>query len=234
MPRPGRESDAARGDSHDAGCATPSPPIGHSFATNGTWPSHQVKVCRYGRPLAQSILGGTRMARRNQSPSGPQWGQWGPPPQPRPASPSGRPGWARKRVVIPAAFGVFIIGVAIGGAGSGGGTEATASAKPAPAPTVTATATETAAAHPSPAATVTVEATPKPAPTVTRTKTVRVTVAPRPAAAGTGGGSSTSGGGSTYYANCTAVRAAGAAPLHAGDPGYGRHLDRDGDGVACE
>jgi Excalibur calcium-binding domain/Protein of unknown function (DUF1524) len=39
---------------------------------------------------------------------------------------------------------------------------------------------------------------------------------------------------STYYANCDAVRAAGAAPLRAGQPGYSRKLDRDGDGVACE
>ncbi|MGX1792718.1 GmrSD restriction endonuclease domain-containing protein [Microbacterium sp. NPDC055312] len=38
----------------------------------------------------------------------------------------------------------------------------------------------------------------------------------------------------TYHANCTAVRAAGAAPIRAGDPGYTRKLDRDGDGVACE
>ncbi|KQX59335.1 hypothetical protein ASE09_03340 [Streptomyces sp. Root66D1] len=37
-----------------------------------------------------------------------------------------------------------------------------------------------------------------------------------------------------YYANCTAVRAAGAAPIHRGEPGYDSHLDRDGDGVACE
>lgn len=36
------------------------------------------------------------------------------------------------------------------------------------------------------------------------------------------------------YANCTAVKAAGAAPLHAGQPGYSRSLDRDGDGIACE
>ena len=36
------------------------------------------------------------------------------------------------------------------------------------------------------------------------------------------------------YANCDAVRAAGAAPIHIGTPGYGSHLDRDGDGVACE
>ncbi|MEU8794622.1 excalibur calcium-binding domain-containing protein [Streptomyces sp. NPDC048643] len=31
-----------------------------------------------------------------------------------------------------------------------------------------------------------------------------------------------------------AARAAGAAPLHRGDPGYRSELDRDGDGVACE
>ena len=41
-------------------------------------------------------------------------------------------------------------------------------------------------------------------------------------------------GSSAYYANCTAVRAAGAAPIYSGDPGYSRKLDRDGDGVACE
>ena len=35
------------------------------------------------------------------------------------------------------------------------------------------------------------------------------------------------------FANCS-QRAAGAAPVRAGDPGYGRHLDRDGDGVGCE
>ena len=29
-------------------------------------------------------------------------------------------------------------------------------------------------------------------------------------------------------------RAAGAAPVSVGDPGYGRHLDRDGDGIGCE
>lgn len=38
----------------------------------------------------------------------------------------------------------------------------------------------------------------------------------------------------THYANCAAARAAGAAPVYAGQPGYGRHLDRDGDGIGCE
>lgn len=36
------------------------------------------------------------------------------------------------------------------------------------------------------------------------------------------------------YKNCAAVRAAGMAPLHKGQPGYAKHLDRDGDGIACE
>lgn len=40
--------------------------------------------------------------------------------------------------------------------------------------------------------------------------------------------------GPTYFANCDAARRAGAAPVRRGDPGYGRHLDRDGDGVGCE
>jgi hypothetical protein len=37
-----------------------------------------------------------------------------------------------------------------------------------------------------------------------------------------------------YYRNCSAARAAGAAPVYAGDPGYASRLDRDGDGVGCE
>ncbi|MGV2385849.1 MAG UNVERIFIED_CONTAM: excalibur calcium-binding domain-containing protein, partial [Thermobifida fusca] len=37
-----------------------------------------------------------------------------------------------------------------------------------------------------------------------------------------------------YYENCAAARAAGATPIYEGQPGYGRHLDRDGDGVGCE
>ena len=37
-----------------------------------------------------------------------------------------------------------------------------------------------------------------------------------------------------YYENCTAARAAGAAPVYAGSPGYGTHLDRDRDGIGCD
>lgn len=42
------------------------------------------------------------------------------------------------------------------------------------------------------------------------------------------------GSGGVYYPNCTAVRAAGAAPIRRGEPGYSSKLDRDGDGIACE
>lgn len=40
--------------------------------------------------------------------------------------------------------------------------------------------------------------------------------------------------GEVYYRSCAEAREAGVAPLRIGDPGYGRHLDRDGDGIACE
>lgn len=37
-----------------------------------------------------------------------------------------------------------------------------------------------------------------------------------------------------YYKNCSAARAAGVTPIYRGEPGYAKHLDRDGDGIACE
>jgi hypothetical protein len=36
-----------------------------------------------------------------------------------------------------------------------------------------------------------------------------------------------------YFPDCAAARAAGAAPIYAGQPGYRPELDGDGDGVAC-
>ena len=41
-------------------------------------------------------------------------------------------------------------------------------------------------------------------------------------------------GGGGAFQNRAAARAAGAAPVRRGDPGYGPHLDRDNDGVGCE
>jgi hypothetical protein len=37
-----------------------------------------------------------------------------------------------------------------------------------------------------------------------------------------------------YWYRCDDARAAGSAPLYAGEPGYRESLDRDGDGIACE
>ncbi|MEU0671514.1 excalibur calcium-binding domain-containing protein [Streptomyces sp. NPDC006172] len=145
------------------------------------------------------------------------------------------PKWARKRFVLPALALALLVGMGIG-AGAGDDGAAASDAKPLaaePRPTVTVTTT----------ATATAEAAPRPATTVTATATVKVQVtktvtAPAPAnddtasdEQGTSGGS---GGADVYYANCTEARAAGATPLHPGDPGYDRHLDRDGDGSACE
>ena len=62
-------------------------------------------------------------------------------------------------------------------------------------------------------------AVPTPAPTTTVAPSTPVNPAP---------------GGSVYYANCAAARAAGAAPIYAGQPGYRAALDGDKDGVACE
>ena len=39
---------------------------------------------------------------------------------------------------------------------------------------------------------------------------------------------------SVFYSGCRQVRAAGAAPLYRGQPGYRPGMDGDGDGIACE
>jgi Excalibur calcium-binding domain len=132
--------------------------------------------------------------------------------------------WCRKlRFMLPIAA---VGGIAIGSASAGGASQ-TAAPLAAPAPwTATTTVTSTTTAPP---VTRTVSAAPKTAPPVTVTKRVTVT-------ARAGAGIPTSGGSTSevYYANCSAARAAGAAPLYAGEPGYRAGLDRDGDGIACE
>ena len=39
---------------------------------------------------------------------------------------------------------------------------------------------------------------------------------------------------SVYFRGCNDARAAGAAPIHRGSPGYREEMDGDGDGIACE
>ena len=90
------------------------------------------------------------------------------------------------------------------------------------APVTTTTERTTATTGPTTTTTTTTTTTlPSPPPTEAPTVAAPVPLAaPAPAA--------------TYYANCDAVRAAGAAPIYRGQPGYAPHLDRDGDGVGCE
>lgn len=64
----------------------------------------------------------------------------------------------------------------------------------------------------------------------TPVQTTAPAAAPPPPAPPPPAGSTTE----VYYANCSAARAAGAAPIYRGQPGYRPALDRDGDGVACE
>ncbi|MFM8856385.1 MAG: excalibur calcium-binding domain-containing protein [Actinomycetota bacterium] len=64
----------------------------------------------------------------------------------------------------------------------------------------------------------------QPAETIAVAPAAPTTLAPPPSAAGA----------SVYFANCSAARAAGAAPLMRGEPGYREAMDRDKDGIACE
>ncbi|MFE4541536.1 DUF1524 domain-containing protein [Arthrobacter sp. NPDC056727] len=97
--------------------------------------------------------------------------------------------------------------------------KAPAVAAPAPAPAATQPAPVVAA--PAPAAPAPAAAAPAPVP-VAPAPVVPAPVPGVPAPA------------TAYYANCAAAKAAGAAPLYVGSPGYRPALDRDSDGVACE
>jgi outer membrane biosynthesis protein TonB len=92
---------------------------------------------------------------------------------------------------------------------------------------------------PTPARTPEPSETPTPAQTLARTTVTSPT--PAPEVSPTSSQSSTEptmtaapGSPAVTYTSCAEVRAAGKAPLHRGDPGYSRELDRNGDGVACD
>ena len=94
----------------------------------------------------------------------------------------------------------------------------------APAPVVApAPAAVTPAPAPAPAS------VPAPAPAPVAPAPARAPVAPAPAPVAPAPAPA-----AVYYANCTAARAAGAAPIYAGQAGYRPALDRDSDGIACE
>ncbi|MFF9867523.1 PASTA domain-containing protein [Streptomyces sp. NPDC013953] len=81
------------------------------------------------------------MTSHDQPPQQSHQPAWGAPA----GAPAGGPKWARKRVIIPAAVVLFLIGVGIGGSGDG---RTTTAASPEPAPTVTRTVTASPAAAP--------------------------------------------------------------------------------------
>ena len=68
------------------------------------------------------------------------------------------------------------------------------------------------------------ESAPQPAPAPAPAPEPAPAPVPDPAPASPGGA----------FANCSEARAAGAAPLYRGLPGYAPRMDGDGDGVACE
>jgi excalibur calcium-binding domain-containing protein len=130
----------------------------------------------------------------------------------------------RRRAGVP-----VILAAVLGLAACGGGSptiqpQRISGALESPAP-ATPTPTQT---FPAPIASPSPSPTPiKAAGTPTQTGT-RPSPSPIPATATTQAPSTVS------YKNCDAVRAAGAAPIHRGDPGYKSALDRDGDGIGCE
>lgn len=143
--------------------------------------------------------------------------------------------WTRVALAAGAAFLLLFVGVGIGGSGSAQGSAAGLASLPTHTESITVTATQS-------PSTVTVTRPPEtvtaPAETVTATSTVTVEAAPAAGASDDGfgllGSTEDEESTSVYYENCTAARNAGAAPVRVGEPGYGSHLDRDGDGVGCE
>ena len=169
------------------------------------------------------------------------------------ASPSSRPVAPRRRLwlILPAILGLGLLSACSGTSGHAtqpiapAALASTPTATPAPRPTTptpTPTPTPPKPAPSAPPATTAAPAPPAP-PAANETTgdggamdepvgfaEPPAAPAPEPEPEPVGSG----GGGGTYFANCTAAKEAGAAPLYVGDPGYRPELDRDRDGVACE
>jgi outer membrane biosynthesis protein TonB len=148
----------------------------------------------------------------------------------------------RQRAALKAGMGFVALVLA---AGCGAATDAepaaapitvtaTVTTEPTAEPSATPTATKATAAPSKPVGLLSKPPTTKPKIKVTIKPTVRPTTKKPPTTKPTQRVTTTKPKPSVYYANCTAVRAAGAAPIHRGEPGYSSKLDRDGDGVACE
>ncbi|WP_244925082.1 excalibur calcium-binding domain-containing protein [Actinomyces bowdenii] len=142
----------------------------------------------------------------------------------------------------------FMLGVGIGSSGAASSTDPAPQAEPSPVVTVVHEPTPVPTVVYSPTPVPTVVYTPTPVPTVIYSPVPPAQPEPEaqaPDAAAPLVGQEQQAAaepepepepesGGAYYPNCAAARAAGAAPLYAGDPGYRSGLDRDNDGIACE
>ena len=148
---------------------------------------------------------------------------------------------ARQGTVVRSASAALAIAVCGGLAGCGVPSVAddAGSSAPVPSPTVTAspspTPTPSPTSTPSPILTTQAPLSESPAPSATQ----EPEPTPEEETQAGGGGAAPAPAPepkqeSAYYPNCKAARAAGAAPLYRGDPGYREELDRDRDGIACE
>jgi hypothetical protein len=169
-----------------------------------------------------------------------------------------RGSWKRKRVLIPAAvIAIGVINVANTPRSNRVATspattiatqvlaaEVTSTVSPSSSSTAV-TSTTVAAPASTVAPTIAAPTTAKPAvtepprvlPIAAPVDTEPAAAAPETSPAATTAGTSpasTAPGTSVYFKNCAEARAAGAAPLHRGDPGYRAALDKDNDGIACE
>ncbi|WP_344521093.1 excalibur calcium-binding domain-containing protein [Streptomyces rectiviolaceus] len=124
--------------------------------------------------------------------------------------------------VVAVAVGLLVLGAILSSCGHGADepqAPVTTSASPTPSPSLSSPTP----AEPSPSLSESVTPPPRPAETATETEAPEPPPSPESSAAP-----------DVYYENCAEARAAGAAPLIAGEPGYRPELDRNLDGVACE
>lgn len=143
-----------------------------------------------------------------------------------------RRGFSIAAIVLSVILGVALIGSLVGDDEPATVRTGATTSLPLPLAAVPATTAAPATTVATTTTTVVVQTTAAPTttpPTTAAPVTTRAPVITSPPAT-----TATTAGASAYYANCTDARAAGAAPLRRGDPGYRSGLDRDNDGVACE
>lgn len=129
--------------------------------------------------------------------------------------------------IVSVVVGLLILFITLGAVVSACGASREPGEGPQPPPTSSATSDTSSPSPDLPRPSV----PPRPSPTITETVTEEVTETATKEAPDASSPASEAG---VYYKNCDEARAAGAAPLIAGEPGYRPELDRDGDGVACE